>query len=95
MACVPLQPLKNGLLRVVVSTSAGDLPALLDTGAPVSIINTAAARLLGVGTYECACALHLSLSRRRTPRRSHISWRLPPSSSVALAPCGRRARSRL
>jgi hypothetical protein len=68
MACVPLQLLQNGLLRAEVSTSAGDLPALLDTGAPVSIINTAAARLLGVGTYQCACTLRLSLSRRRTPR---------------------------
>lgn len=68
MACVPLQSLmSNGLLRVVVSTSAGDLPALLDTGAPVSIINTAAARLLRVGTYSHVCALRLSPSRRRTP----------------------------
>jgi hypothetical protein len=52
MTCVPLQLLRNGLLRVTVSTAAGHIPALLDTGAPLSIVNTAAARLLGVGALR-------------------------------------------
>jgi predicted aspartyl protease len=45
---VALSALPNGLLEVPVMIDGIEMRALLDTGAPLTIVNTAAARALGI-----------------------------------------------
>jgi hypothetical protein len=39
MRCVPLQPLVGGVLSLNIAVNGVEIPALLDTGSPISVLN--------------------------------------------------------
>jgi len=45
---VPVQQLSNGLLAVTMKVNGAEIPALLDTGSPITVINAAAAKAAGI-----------------------------------------------
>ena len=51
MAEVPAEQLpESGLVRVIMTLNGVDIPALLDTGSPITVLNAAAAEVAGVAT---------------------------------------------
>jgi len=50
LSCVPATQLESGLICVTMRVNGVEIPSLLDTGSPITVLNTAAAEAAGVQT---------------------------------------------
>mmetsp|Transcript_77714 Transcript_77714/g.155630 ORF Transcript_77714/g.155630 Transcript_77714/m.155630 type:complete len:443 (+) Transcript_77714:119-1447(+) len=56
LAQVPARQLESGLVVVTLCVNGVEVPALLDTGSPVTVLNAAAAKLVGLAAPPSAAA---------------------------------------
>jgi hypothetical protein len=64
LAPVPARQLESGLVVVTLNVNGVAVPALLDTGSPVTVLNAAAAKLVGLAVSPSAAAAAAAASAK-------------------------------